>query len=293
MTAQSWQRLRCAGRLELAALNLAQATPRRVQEDLLAAILRREATSRFGVAHGFASIGDVETFRARVPVADYEYYRPWIDSIAQGERDALTATEPVCFEQTGGSSGGRKLIPYTAAGLEGFRRSVLAWMGDLIDGDPAIADGRAYFAISPSTRAARRMEGGLPVGLASDAAYFGEDLIADVAAIMTGAEALSGIADFDAWQQATLAWLAATADLTLISVWSPTFFTTLLDALERDPEPALKALRDGNHGLPALPDRSIALAGSLASGRLDAARLWPQLRLVSAWADSGSARFAV
>lgn len=292
MTRNNWQRLHDAGKRELAALKRSFLSPRKAQEALLSAILEREGTGHFGIAHDFASISGPDDFRGRVPIGGYDSYRPWIDSICRGQHSALTASAPLCFEQTGGSSGGRKLIPYTVPGLDSFRRSVLSWIADLLDHDPAIADGRAYFATSPAVRSVRQSEGGLPVGLANDAAYFGEDLMADVTAILTGARELTGLSDFDEWQTATLAWLAATKNLTLISVWSPTFLSTLIDAMERNPEPILRALHNGEHGLPSLPNRANELAASLAPGRLDTAMLWPALRLVSAWADGGSARFA-
>ncbi|MCG6859202.1 MAG: GH3 auxin-responsive promoter family protein [Salaquimonas sp.] len=287
-----WNRLREAGRRELAALHEAFRAPSQAQEKLLFDILARQAGSRIGTAHEFGAIETVDAFRCNVPIRDYEAYRPFIQRVIEAEPAVLTTDEPVCFEQTGGSGGGRKLIPCTNAGLDAFRRAILAWIADLLDRDPAIAEGHAYFAISPATRSPRRAEGRLPVGLQSDAVYFGEELSGDVAALMTGATSLSGIIDFGEWQTATLAWLAATSDLTLISIWSPTFLSTLFDALERDPEPVLRALRDGGHGLPAMPDRAAILAASLASGRVDTEHLWPRLRLISAWADAGSARFA-
>ena len=292
MSLGDWQTLRDAGRLELAWLREAGRDVRSVQLRLLQRILRENAGSGFGGEHGFAETQSLEDFRARVPIRDYCRHLPWIERIRAGERHALTAEVPVAWEETGGSSGGRKLIPYTPAGLAAFRRAVLAWMADLLDADPAIAEGHAYFAISPATRSARKSEGGLPVGLPSDAAYFGEDLLPAVAAVSVGGEALAGIADFSDWQRRTLCLLTAAEDLTLISVWSPTFLLTLLRALEDKPEPVLRTLRDGEGGMPPLPGRGRALENALRGGKLDAERLWPKLRLLSAWAAAGSARFA-
>lgn len=292
MSTGSWQILRDAGRLELARFRAAARDMRRAQLRLLRSILHDNAESGFGREHGFAAINSLDDFRARVPVRGYAEHLPWIERIRAGERHALTAEAPVAWEETGGSGGGRKLIPYTPAGLAAFRRAVLAWLADLLDADPAIMTGRAYFAVSPATRNARRSEAKLPVGLPSDAAYFGEELLPALAAVSVGGEALAGIADFADWRRRTLSLLVAAEDLTLISVWSPTFLLTLLSALENGPEPVLRSLRGGEKGMPASPERGQALERALRGGRLDAEGLWPKLRLVSAWGDAGSARFA-
>jgi hypothetical protein len=292
MSATHWSRLRDAGRLERAALQRASRDMRRSQLELLKSILASNAGSGFGAEHRFADISSLDEYRSRVPVRDYEGLAPWIARICQGDRQALTADMPIAWEQTGGSSGGRKLIPYTRSALDAFRHAVLAWLGDLLDFYPRIAEGRAYFAISPATRNERSHEGGLPVGLESDAAYFGQDLSGDVAAIMIGAGELSDISEFAEWQLRTLACLTAADDLTLISIWSPTFLLTLLDALERDPDSVARRLRDGVAGFSARPEGARLFEQSMQSGVLDTARLWPRLQLISAWADAGSARFA-
>ncbi len=72
-------------------------------------------------------------------------------------------------------------MPYTDALLATFRGAILAWFGDLLTSFPAIAKGRAYFALSPEIPAASPDLGGLPVGLGSDLAYFGAEMAAHLA----------------------------------------------------------------------------------------------------------------
>ena len=72
----------------------------------------------FGKDHRFVEIDAAEAFRDLVPVADYAAFLPYIGRAIAGE-DAVLTAEPIRFiEQTGGSSGGSKNIPYTDAGLE-------------------------------------------------------------------------------------------------------------------------------------------------------------------------------
>ena len=70
-------------------------------------------------------------FRERLPLVEYEALADDIARIAQGAADRLFAGRPVAFERTGGSSGGSKLIAYSAAGLADFQRAALPWLADL------------------------------------------------------------------------------------------------------------------------------------------------------------------
>jgi hypothetical protein len=79
-------------------------------------------------------------------------------------------------------------------------------------------------------------------------------------------------------------------DLALISVWSPTFFLTLLDTLESGHENLVNLLEQGgNIGGYELPPNMHALDRlKTYSITRDARALWPSLKLVSCWADASS-----
>ena len=135
---------------------------------------------------------------------------------------------PIRFEATSGTGAqGGKLIPYTQTSLAAFRAGVLPWLACLLERHPRIARGVAYVAASPVTRSSRAPVAGIPVGLHSDAAYLGAELAPALANIITQPPAFE---DLRSWRIGTLAHLAARQDLTLISVWSPTFLLELLDA---------------------------------------------------------------
>ena len=120
---------------------------------------RANAETAFGRAHGFGAIGSIEDFRARVPIRSYEEFRPWLDRVADGEPAVLTREPVIAFEETGGSTSGRKLIPYTASSLLAFRAAVLPWLAGLADRRPAAFGGKAYVAISPVARQPRSIGG--------------------------------------------------------------------------------------------------------------------------------------
>ncbi|NJM83850.1 MAG: GH3 auxin-responsive promoter family protein [Tabrizicola sp.] len=90
------------------------------------------------------------------------------------------------------------------------------------------------------------------------------------------------------WARRTALHLVAAEDLSLMSVWSPTFLSLLLDQVATD-EDLPRLLHDGAHGLEPCPERARTLNKARQHG-LHIADLWPALSLVSAWADGASAR---
>jgi hypothetical protein len=206
---------------------------RRVQRRRLRSILAANARCEYGRRHGFGAIASAAEYRARVPVARYEDLAGDIARMAAGAPDVLVQGPLLAFEETGGTSAGPKLVPCNAALLASFRRALLAWLDDLASAYPAIGRGRAYWAISPATRAPRVAPGGLPIGLGGDAAYFGTKLAPLV--LETLAVPPGGHADLASWRAATCAHLGACRDLALVSVWSPTFLLELAAHVALDP----------------------------------------------------------
>lgn len=274
---------------------------RGVQARRLRAILVRNQDCEYGRSHGFAAIADPAAFAQRVPVVRYDALRGAIDRMADGERGVLAADPVVAFEETGGSSGGAKLVPYTGAALASFRRGLLPWLDDLYTGVRGLDDGRAYWSISPAARAPRITAGGIPVGLPSDAAYLGEDVAAELLATLCVPPAAALLRDIDAWRRFTLIHLLAADDLALVSIWSPTFLQELLRHAQDDAEWLCRCIGDGEPGVDAtvagaaLPRpradraRGELVREVLAEREPEWARLWPRLAVISCW-DQAAAR---
>jgi hypothetical protein len=277
----SWHTIAAAAAAEHAVLEQALAQPAGQQRALLARILRANADTEFGAQHGFAQIRDLDEFRGRVPIRRDEQYRPWLDRVAEGQPRVLTAAPLVAFESTGGTAGA-KLIPYTEASLAAFRAGVLPWLYCLLERYPRIAQGLAYVAASPVTRAPRKLPCGLPLGLASDAAYLGTDLLPALSQVITVPPPAGEITR---WRVSTLAHLARRRDLSFISIWSPTFLLELLEALPRNAESVLAELH-GDHDATRRLERALASPDGLTT------QLWPQLQVVSLWLDAASAPYA-
>ncbi|MEM1360016.1 MAG: GH3 auxin-responsive promoter family protein, partial [Bacteroidota bacterium] len=83
------------------------------QEDIRADLVRTARDTVFGRDHDFASIRTYADFKARVPIMDYEAFKPYADRIRDGEKDISWIGQPKYFAKTSGTTSGVKYIPLT------------------------------------------------------------------------------------------------------------------------------------------------------------------------------------
>lgn len=257
------------------------------QAAVLREILQNNATSEFGQAHDFARIDSPEAYRRRVPLANYSDFQSNVDRIAGGEQNLLT-TEPVTLlEPTSGSSGGEKLVPYTAGLRRQFQRGIDAWIADLMASYPVARKGRAYWSTSPAFGKARSTSGGIPIGFEDDTAYLGPLERVAMKRLHAVPPELAKSADIEQFRRQTLLHLLAADDLSLISIWSPTFLTALLEQLDANGARLCEDLPSNprTEELRKIISSTLPLADKLR-------RIWPQLALISCWADGVSSRYA-
>ncbi|HEY1122988.1 MAG TPA: GH3 auxin-responsive promoter family protein [Haloferula sp.] len=216
-------------------------------------LLERHAESAFGRAHGFGGIRSPEDFREAIRPMNYEDHRSWVERCAAGERNVLACDEPFAFERTSGTSSRPKWIPLTNGLREEFARGLATWFHGWKGRCPEVFAGKAYWAISPAGMAPETTPGGLPVGAASDVAYFPDEVGARLAEWLVVPDLRENV--FEETAEALL----RTPDLSLVSVWSPTFLLGI--------DAAVRRLRPGKTWR----------------------ELWPKLALASCWADASSA----
>lgn len=83
------------------------------QERFLLTLLRAYQNTDLGRQLGLAQITSVEEFRQRVPISPYSAYEPYVERVAQGDRNVLTPDPVIYLNLTSGSTGKQKLIPVT------------------------------------------------------------------------------------------------------------------------------------------------------------------------------------
>lgn len=280
------------------------------QRGVLLDLLRRNAATTFGRAHGFAAIRSIDDYQARVPLSSYDDYAPWIERIGAGEQGVLTAEPVLLLEPSSGSTAASKLIPSTASLNREFQRAIAPWIVDLFRHDPRLPVGSAYWSISPVARRKQRTPGGVRIGFEDDSEYLGGFQRRLSRAVMAVPPEVRLIDDMETFQYVTLLFLLRNQHLALISVWNPTFLSILLGRLA-DWWPRLVAnIAEGQLTPPAslppdLQQRLVALnrAAPQRAAQISAAflahddpaaifpRLWPGLRLLSCWADAHAARY--
>src|SRR5262245_4746211 len=273
--------------------------PELSQRDVLRRLLMRNAACAFGRAHGFSTIRGYEDFRERVPLGCYEDFEPWIERITRGESSVLTSERVLRLLPTSGSTAARKLIPFTDSLYGEFNAAIGAWMVHLCRQHPALVAGHAYWSISPAIPVESDALG-VPIGFDDDSAYLGRWRSCFVDSALAVPSALRWVPDIETARYLTLLCLLRRPGLRLVSVWHPSFFALLLDAL---PGFWLELISDVASGecaraapLPEAVRRAIGGRPQPRRARelrqLDPASpcaVWPRLRVVSCWADAQSA----
>ena len=132
-------------------LTWALADPFAAQNATLARLLRHGAGTRFGREHGLTPERSAAEFRARVPVRRYEDLAPYIDAIYRdGEPNVLWPGRVTRFAESSGTSGGHKLVPLPADGVDWvYRRPGAQYMAHLLGrmDAPRFVRGRTVFFV--------------------------------------------------------------------------------------------------------------------------------------------------
>jgi hypothetical protein len=264
--------------------------PAEVQRTILLRYLRENAGTAFGRARGFSAIRAIEDFQERVPLSEWEDVAPWVVRIAAGEPGVLTRMPVRALEPTSGSSSAAKRIPYTAALQREIRRAVAPWVFDLYRRRPRLVRGCAYWSITPVAFEEERQASAVPVGFEEDSEYLGGFWSRLVDQTLAVPGAVRRARDVETFRYTTLLYLLRRADLTVISVWHPSFLTLLVDALPRHWENLLKDVERGTSTvagtLAPLPRRAAELRRSSPE---ETTRIWPRLGLLSCWGDGHAA----
>jgi GH3 auxin-responsive promoter len=278
------------------------------QKEVLLRTLSRNQSTRFGREAGFASIRSVIEFQSRVPLSTYESYCDLIGRIEKGEHQVLTSDEVLMMGLTSGSTAATKHIPYTAALKAEFGRAIASWVVDLYKNDPRLMLGQAYWSVTPVTHQNERTAAGIPIGFEEDSEYFGPFKRYLLRSAMAVPSLVRLIEDIEAFRYVTLLFLLRSRSLALISIWNPTFLTILIERLPRWWRQLADDIANGtllppvaisnnlqarlvalNHPNRSRADQIRAVFQYYGEPGKAHADIWPNLRLISCWADSSAA----
>lgn len=92
--------------------------PVQSQEKCFQNLLKVGKNTEFGFDYLFSSMTSIKDFQEKVPIRDYEDFKPYIAQIINGEEDVLWKGRPAYFAKTSGTTSGAKYIPISQESLK-------------------------------------------------------------------------------------------------------------------------------------------------------------------------------
>lgn len=119
----------------------------KLQDEVFGKIVKKARKTDFGREHDFKNIKGYDSFISRVPVRNYEDFKPYIERIIKGEKDVLWPGLPKYMAITSGTTSGKKYIPITRDSLPNHinsaRNSLLMYIG--ATGNSGFVNGKYIF----------------------------------------------------------------------------------------------------------------------------------------------------
>ena len=248
----------------------ALAKPQEAQSKVQAEIFNQLVESEYGRSFGVRSLADWQ----RLPIVDYADIAPWIERQRTSQTSLLTS-DPVCFyEQTSGTNGPAKWIPYTRDLRRSFSQLFCIWAHDLIRNGPDLRGGQVYFCVSPQLGKTSGSEEDPSIGLADDSEYLDPWLRALLHPFLVSPPGINHLQDPEEFKEQLCLALLQAERLEILSIWSPSFLTVLLNYIQTHRTRLQQQLRH------CISDRRWKL---LAQSPISWTQLWPQLNLISCW----------
>lgn len=123
------------------------ADPLRAQEYWFNKLLQQGRKTQFGKDHGLVDVTLHDDFLKRVPLRDYEAFKPYVESIKQGNENVLWPGKPVYFAKSSGTTSGVKYIPITSDSVPNHintaRNALLMYISET--GNAKFTDGKMIF----------------------------------------------------------------------------------------------------------------------------------------------------
>jgi hypothetical protein len=117
------------------------------QSIIFKSILQKASKTVFGIEHGFNEIKNHQDFIKKVPIRDYELFKPFIEELKKGKMNIIWPGKPLYFAKTSGTTSGIKYIPITKDSISNHintaRNALLCYMVE--SGNYQFANGKMIF----------------------------------------------------------------------------------------------------------------------------------------------------
>lgn len=283
------------GYIESLSFDRACSDPLKAQRSVLLRLVSSNAATAFGRAHDFARIRVEADFRRRVPVGEYEDFRPFINRIIMGERRVLTEKEPFMLTMTSGTTSEPKYIPVTRALQSQTAALMSLWLYRAELDHKGLLDYASVGIVSRAVEGHTRT--GIPYGSASGLIY--KNIPWLVRRAYAVPYLVSELDDYDE-RYLIAARFALSRRVSFIATPNPATLLRLAQVAAENQESLVRAMRDGALGTASMKQRDVYahLASMLrpdprraaelesiikARGFLRLADCWPDLRLIGCW----------
>jgi len=283
-------------------LQTARTSCAETQQATLQRLLRLNDGSQFARDHGLRSNLSSAELRDRIPVTDYETFRPYIDKMQTGDHAALLGEQNqlLMYAITSGTTQEAKLIPITRQFVTDNRRGWQHWGNAAQQHPGTLRQLRMVQVISNHNR--WRTPDGTPCGNISGLVTTMQKAI--VRKLYTIPAAVAAIDDPDAKRYAVARFGYADPWVGMLVTANPSTLLSLTQFASENAEALIRDLRDGTITADAIPDtvrvqlqRLLKPNPSRAAqlervvhecGNLSAQQCWPHLAVLGVW-TGGSA----
>ncbi|MEC7119064.1 MAG: GH3 auxin-responsive promoter family protein [Pseudomonadota bacterium] len=270
-----------------------------VQRQRLKQILRQAC-----LPAGWRTPRSYEDYAEEVPLTRYADWRTGIEAMQAGACP-LTKSPIIRYQPTSGSSERLKIIPYSQAFLDELDAAIAPWLCSLYRQSPQLKQGQHYWSVSWLPDSQRQQLSAYNLNDDSVLLSVSKRLLSAYTQAVPPEVAYAASADDALF--ATLCYLLAQRDLSMMSVWSPTFALQLLNHIEGWIDDICMVLQHGHwhqrqDGLQHLAAprarrraqqlRQLVQTQKLTGQPLDLTQIWPKLAVVSAWDTAGAKAWA-
>lgn len=260
----------------------------KLQESVLLEKIRRNQDSEFGKRFGFFNIKSISDYQKRVPLTEYDIFRPYIERVKRGDLNALFGPEEKVhmYALTSGTTGSAKYIPVTTSFLKEYQEGSKMWTSSLAVEIASRPLGKVLPLVS------RIQEETTSDGVACGA-------ISGLIAKNQGKLVSRFLAApyeaccYKTSKERLYAFLRAGAEhsVTVITTANPSTLIQFADLLEKEGESLIKDLEKGTlwgkkapFKLRRMKRKAANLKKILSSrGRLLPTDLWPKLQILTCW----------
>jgi hypothetical protein len=228
------------GRAAARRFEAATRDPAAAQRRKLLEIAGRNRDSEYGREYGFREVRSLADWQRLVPVVKYEDIQERVERVTRGEKNVLTAEDPVMFARTSGTTGDAKYIPVTPTcwGRDHTdqMRTWLYWARrehrDLYR--------KVLSLVSPAVEG--RTPCGIPYGSTSGHIY--KNLPAIIRGVYAVPYEVFEIEDYEAKYYALMR-LGIAADISFVCTANPSSIVKMCELADKNADALLRDLADG------------------------------------------------